>query len=171
MIGNLEKLMAHILADEGGYVNNQKDPGGATKYGITLSTLRAWRGKPTDKQDVKALTIAEATDIYRANYWNVIHGDELPTGVDYTVLDYAVHSGVVKAAKVLQAAVGASIDGKVGPMTVRSAQEAEALKVINEICDGRVSFLMGLHTFPTFGKGWIRRVKRVRSIALQMVIA
>ena len=43
--------------------------------------------------DVKALTKAEAGQIYRKNYWDVIKGDQLPPGVDYAVFDFAVNSG------------------------------------------------------------------------------
>jgi lysozyme family protein len=60
------QIQSYILASEGGYVDHKDDPGGATNMGITFNTLKAWRGKPVTKQDVRNLTKKEALDIYEA---------------------------------------------------------------------------------------------------------
>lgn len=65
---NAEALLDDILRREGGYVDDPNDLGGATKYGVTLQTLAAYRGKPTTKDDVRELTEDEARAIYRAQY-------------------------------------------------------------------------------------------------------
>jgi lysozyme family protein len=143
--------LAHVLASEGGYVDHPADPGGATKFGITLKTLSAWRGAPVSKADVKALTKTEAGAIYRARYWDKIAADDLPAGLDLAVFDLAVNSGVARAKAFLQ---------EIG------VGEAQAL--INALCDRRLAFLKGLSTWPVFGKGWGRRVVAVRKAALAM---
>jgi lysozyme family protein len=46
----------------------------------------------------------------------------------------------------------------------------EAVEVINGICNARLAFLRGLPTWPTFGRGWERRVEDVRQQAKAMVV-
>ncbi|HMO74102.1 MAG TPA: glycoside hydrolase family 108 protein [Sphingopyxis sp.] len=159
--------LPHVLKHEGGYVNHPKDPGGATNKGITQKTYDSWRDrKETPRQSVRLITDAEVSAIYRRDYWDAIKGDDLPPGVDYCVFDFAVNSGIDRAARYLQNAVGASADGKIGPATVAAARSLGAAAIINHICDARMSFLRGLRTFPTFGKGWTARVTDVRVKAL-----
>lgn len=159
--------LPHILKHEGGYVNHPKDPGGATNKGIIQSTYDSWRdrqGKP--RQSVRNITDAEVAAIYRRDYWDAIKGDDLPAGVDYCVFDFAVNSGINRAARYLQGAVGVEQDGKIGPATIAAVKDKDPTRIINEICNSRMAFLRGLSTFPTFGKGWTRRVEEVRAKAL-----
>lgn len=165
---NYQAVMAEIYKHEGGYVDHPKDPGGATNMGITFNVLKAWRGKPITKDDVKKLTKAEAGLIYEANYWNKIKGDSLPIGVDLAVMDPAVNSGVSRGAKWLQAALGVKQDGEIGPATLKALEGKHPDVIINTICDVRMGFLRGLKTWPTFGKGWTSRVESVRKKALAM---
>lgn len=164
--GTFAKAMPHVFSEEGGYVDHPKDPGGATNMGITLATLSAWEGRRVSKAEVKALTKAKATDIYRENYWNKVSGDDLPAGVDYATLDFAIHSGPARAVKMLQKVVGVDQDGVIGAKTLAAVRKMAADRIINELCDARLAWLKGLGTFSTFGKGWTSRVSRVRSRAL-----
>ena len=157
-----------ILAHEGGYSDHPADPGGATNLGITRATLAAWRGVPVSKDDVRALTRAEAEAIYRAKYWAAVKADDLPAGVDYAAFDYAVNSGPGRAAKALQRAVGEAQDGILGPRTMAAAKAAEPDRVIIAICDGRLAYLQSLPGWVTFGGGWGRRVREVKDAALRM---
>ncbi len=164
--GTFAKAMPHVFSEEGGYVDHPKDPGGATNMGITLATLSAWEGGKVSKAEVKALTKSKATDIYRENYWNKVAGDDLPAGVDYATLDFAIHSGPARAVKMLQKVVGVDQDGVIGAKTLAAVRKIAADRIINELCDARLAWLKGLGTFSTFGKGWTSRVSRVRSRAL-----
>lgn len=166
--GNLERVMPHIFAHEGGYVDHPKDPGGATNMGITFATLKAWRGKPITKADVRTLKRAEATEIYRVKYWDAIKGDSLPSGIDYATLDFAVNSGVSRAKKFLQRALNVKDDGIIGKHTLAVAQTSNAEEIVHRICGARLAYLTGLKGWDTFGKGWQRRVADVRNIALQL---
>ena len=65
---DIEGMTAEIVRREGGFVNDPDDPGGATKYGVTNHTLRALRGRAT-VDDVKALTEAEAVEIFKGQYF------------------------------------------------------------------------------------------------------
>lgn len=169
---NFTRIMPRIFAEEGGYSNNPKDPGGATNLGITARTLGAWRGGGTaSPAAVKALTKDEATAIYRAQYWNAIMGDQLPAGVDYAVMDFAVNSGSARAAKALQKAIGCTQDGHIGMQTVAASKGLSAAIVAEKVCDIRLAFLKSLPTWGTFGKGWAARVARVRAFAVAMAQA
>ena len=160
-----------MLRHEGGYVDHVRDPGGATNRGITLQTLRDWRGKSVTKADVQNLTEAEAILIYEANYWNRINGDNLPYGVDFAVMDFAVNSGVSRAAIFLQEIVGVAPDGKIGPLTLEAVHKWDSVKLIEKLCANRLAFLKRLSTWDTFGKGWSRRVSEVLHLAKDMAIA
>lgn len=160
------KAMPHVFTEEGGYVDNPRDPGGATNLGITISTLSAWEGRKVSKAEVKALNKAKATSIYRANYWSKIDGDALPAGVDYAVFDFAINSGPARAVKFLQRIVGVAQDGVVGAKTLAAVHKMSADRIINALSDNRIAWLKTLGTFKDFGKGWLARVGRVRTRAL-----
>jgi lysozyme family protein len=81
------------------------------------------------------------------------------------VFDYGVNSGIGRAARVLQRLLGLPDDGIVGPRTLAAAACADALRLIDAICDERLAFLQGLRTWPVFGNGWGRRVREVRAAA------
>lgn len=162
------KSIPLVLAHEGGYVDHPRDPGGATNLGITINTLRAYRGRPVTKDDVKNLTRKEAEAIYRKNYWQPIKGDDLPAGLDYAMFDYAVNSGVSRAVKELQRIVGVKQDGVMGVQTLAAVNARGAQDLINALCTRRLAFLKSLRTWPTFGKGWNRRVLGVRGNAMLM---
>jgi lysozyme family protein len=162
---SFEAALPHLFRHEGGYADHPRDPGGATKYGVTRTTLAAWRGANVTKTDVRRLTREEAGAIYKARYWDAVRGDDLPAGVDYCVFDAAVNSGPGRAAKWLQAAVRVSQDGVIGPKTLAAAAKRDPRALIDDVCDVRLSFLRGLSSFSVFGRGWERRVGDVRRIA------
>ena len=171
MKSNFQKVMPYIFSEEGGYVDNPADPGGATNMGITIATLSAWKGRRVSPEDVQNLTRATATEIYQAQFWNKIDGNDLPPGIDYAVFDFAVNSGPGRAAKMLQGVLGVPEDGVIGAKTVAAANMRSAGEIINALCDARASWLKSLSTASTFGKGWLARVERVRNRAFALAAA
>lgn len=153
-----EASLARVLAVEGGYAEHRADSGGATKYGITRRRLAQHRGRAVSKSEVRALTTAEATVIYRAMYWDALRGDELPAGIDHAVFDFAVHSGVPRAVRALQRAVGVAEDGRIGPATLAAARKADAELALARLCADRLAFMTGLSAWGTFGRGWSARL-------------
>ncbi len=165
----LEALLRH----EGGYVNHPDDPGGHTNLGITLATLTSWRrrqGKPDPTvQALKSLSRDEAAQIYRWQYWDMIKGDSLPSGLDYAVFDFAVNSGPARAARFLQKIVGASADGVIGVNTLAALDGAGSPSfVIAKLCEDRLVWLKTLRHWSQFGRGWSRRVEEVCATAKAM---
>jgi len=167
-VENFGESLTRVLKHEGGWSDHPKDPGGATNRGITLATLSTWRGRKVTKAEVKALTVEEAGAIYRANYWNVVKGDDLPAGVDFAVFDFAVNSGPARAARHLQALVGTAADGVIGPKTLAAVKAKDPKDLVRSLTRSRLDFLSRLDTWPIFGKGWRARVLDVEKAALAM---
>lgn len=163
-----DDALRRLLAHEGGYSNHPADPGGPTKYGITLSVYRRYAKPDATPADVRAMTVTDAKAIYRARYWNALRCDELPAGVDYAVFDYGVNSGVARAARVLRHVVGAARGQGVDAAVLAAVRRREARTLINAICDERLAFLKRLKTWAVFGRGWSRRVAEVRAAALAL---
>ena len=163
---NFQAALARILVYEGGRANNPKDPGGKTNYGITQSTYNAWRRaqKNLGNADVYAITHAEVAEIYEREYWDRIHGDALPSGLDLAVFDGAVNSGVGTSIMWLEGALGLSTDGSIGSKTLAAIPD-DYVHVIDDMLQRRLGSLQRLRTYRTFGKGWHARIANVRKIA------
>lgn len=147
---NFDKSLSFTLRWEGGYVNDPHDPGGETKFGISK------RAYP--KVDIKNLTEEKAKEIYKKDYWDKVKGDDLPIGVDTMVFDAAVNSGVGASAKWLQACLGVTVDGDIGPKTLAAVAKTNHKDLILSLGDHRISFLRRLKTWSRFGAGWTNRV-------------
>lgn len=169
MTGNFDNVLKFVLSDEGGFSNDPRDPGGGmTNLGVTKRVWEAFVGHPVDETAMRALTPADVAPLYRQNYWNRVHCDDLPVGVDYAVMDCAVNSGTSRAARTLQRACGVADDGAIGPETIDAVNAADPVTLIDNICGQRLAFLQSLPTFDTFGRGWTARVQRVKTASAQM---
>ena len=113
-----DKLLAH----EGGYVNDRRDPGGETKYGISK---RAYPG-----EDIANMTVERAREIYARDYWGPAGCDAMPDGAKLQVFDMAVNSGVKTAIKTVQLAIEETPDGVLGPKTLMAIQSMPAPRFI-----------------------------------------
>lgn len=129
----VRELAIEIVAREGGFVDDPDDPGGMTKYGVTLETLRRLGldltgDGATDAQDIRRLSRAEAVDIYMEHYFRRPGLGALPEVLQPAVFDMQVNSGT-NAVKILQrlcTEMGFPCveDGAIGPATIRAAQLA-----------------------------------------------
>jgi lysozyme family protein len=137
MTQTVRQIAEAIVAREGGFVNDPDDPGGATKHGVTIGTMKALGldltkdGKVT-VEDVKALTQAQAVDIYIRHYFEKPGIASLPAALQATVFDMQVNAGA-NAVKILQRTLTAlgfpcAVDGDIGPGTIRAAQTAVETK-------------------------------------------
>lgn len=143
-----------VLKHEGGYVNDPADPGGETIYGISKRHHpEAWaNGRPTK---------AQASLIYRRDYWDRLHCDELPAPVAVLLFDTAVNCGNKRAVQFLQRAISVADDGALGPVTIGRCQTMDAHTIAQQLAEQRMAHYRGLSTFGRFGKGWSRRVDDV----------
>jgi lysozyme family protein len=148
---NFDQAFERVIGHEGGYVNDPRDPGGETKYGISK------RAYPN--VDIKNLTLAQAKQIYKRDYWDKCHGDNLPDDVRFDMFDFAVNAGITAAIKVMQRALNVADDGIWGPKTTAAARAAAASpQYLDKRFNGfRLKHYTSLKNFDTFGRGWVNR--------------
>jgi len=131
----VHQIATEIVAREGGYVNDPDDPGGATKYGVTIHTMRRLgldltRDGRISIADVQALSRAQAVDIFITHYFERPKVVNLPETLHATVFDMYVNAGA-NAVRILQRLLVemgnvVGVDGGIGPQTVAAAQTAYA---------------------------------------------
>ena len=164
------RALKAVLVHEGGRVDDPRDNGGRTAYGVTQRVYDGYRRRQKrEPRDVYEMSQAERDSIYRQQYWNAVKGDELPSGLDYVCFDGAVNSGPGQSIKWLQRALGprytGKVDGVMGAITLDAIDahpDHDAL--IGAICDRRMAFLKRLKTWKHFKNGWTSRVAQVREI-------
>ena len=151
-MGDFHRCIDRILAEEGGLSNHAADPGGLTQYGISQ------RSYPT--LDIAALTLDDAKALYRRDYWNCLHGDQLPSGLDVLLLDCAINQGPVTAIKLLQRALRIREDGIIGPETLNAAAAAMPGLLDTFAAERALRYELNPNE-ATFGRGWYRRLLRM----------
>lgn len=132
-MSNFDRAFQFLIGEEGGYVNDPKDPGGETKYGISK------RAYPSE--DIKSLTLDRAKHLYKRDYWDRIDGDNRPWNEALCMFDCAVNMGVTRARE---------LDRGMAKREYEVLYQAE-----------RALYYAKLKTFPRFGRGWMRRLIRV----------
>jgi lysozyme family protein len=157
---NFDQAFDALLEHEGGYSDHAADPGGKTRYGITEVVARShgYRG------DMRELPLDAARLIYRAAYWDAVRADELPAAIRYAVFDGAVNSGVRQSVRWLQRAVDAVDDGVIGPATFAAVKRHDPEVLLRRILARRLTFMVALPTWPSFGRGWARRIASMMEV-------
>lgn len=155
-----DEIIDRILTEEGGYVNDPVDPGGATNFGITQATLSEVRGHPADAVEVAALTEADARAIYLQRYIVEPGFDNVLDGkLRWLLVDCAVNNGRGRAVRWLQNAIGVKADGVLGPQTI--GRLAIAPSPYYKVCAERVRAYARLvvqnHPLVKFLAGWMNR--------------
>ena len=172
---NFFTCLGFTLKEEGGYVDNPADPGGATNMGITLATYRQW----SDNPDLGALQVQDMSErtarvIYRSLYWNPLRADALPAGVDLSVFVMGVNAGIWGSARLLQRSIGFSgdeVDGCIGPETLGVVVKCDPRTLVDDLARRQTAYYEALSDFATFGHGWLNRVGARHRAALQMIDA
>jgi len=139
-----------LIGHEGGHVDHPDDPGGETKYGISK------RSYP--EVNIAGLTLDEAKAIYRADYWDRVRADELPSELRFLLFDAAVNAGVAQSIKWLQRAVGARDDGVIGPITLAAIADSNPHQISSNFLGQRLKHMTDLRHWDQFGRGWARRI-------------
>lgn len=169
MLDNWNDSFKHLLVSEGGFVNHPSDPGGMTNLGVTKKVWDQFIGHESDEAEMRSLTPEMVAPLYKKNYWDACRCDELPTGLDYLVFDFAVNAGPGRAIKTLQSAVGVTPDGGFGPRTLEAVMTHSMNELVDKFSESKLGFYKALPTFATFGKGWTNRVASVKAQAESML--
>ena len=157
-----DEIIEVVLKHEGGYVNDPKDPGGETNFGI------AKRSHPD--VDIKNLTEEEAKEIYKKHYWDGNKVESLPDDLWHIYFDMCVNQGKSRAVKILQRAANAvgtelKVDGGLGPKTIAAVQRLEGAKGLRRVRAYRVKYYADLVTckpdLEKFYFGWFNRAVEV----------
>ncbi|KAI98986.1 hypothetical protein CN11_03260 [Haemophilus influenzae] len=151
---SFKQIFDRLIGHEGGYVDDPRDPGGETNWGVTKRTAQAngYTGA------MKTMTRQQAYEIYRRAFWLRYNCEQMPDAVAYQFFDAAVNHGVGNASRMLQRAVNVADDGIIGNMTIAAIKKMAISDVIMRLNAERLEFYCKLGTFATFGKGWVRRV-------------
>ncbi len=147
-----ESAVAFVLKAEGGYVNDPADAGGETNYGISK------RAYPD--LDIKALTEQQAKDIYFEDYWLRCRCDDMPAYIAAAVFDTAVNMGQRTAIKFLQQALGVTVDGIIGPVTLSGTYQKSPDELLPDFLSyrsKRYHELASKGQNSRFIRGWLKR--------------
>ena len=154
MLTEFNEIIEVVLHHEGGYVNDPKDPGGETNFGI------AKRSHPD--VDIKNLTKDGAKEIYKEHYWDKNKVESLPEQLRHIFFDMCVNHGKSRGVKILQRAANAkgknlNVDGGLGPKTIAAMDGVE----LDRVRAYRIKYYADLVTrkpdLEKFYYGWFRR--------------
>jgi lysozyme family protein len=135
---------------EGGYVNDPRDPGGETNFGISK------RAYP--KVKIADLTEEDAIEIYKRDYWDAAGCDDLPPKVAVAVFDAAVNQGVGIAKRLLQRAARVTADGIIGPKSLKAIQGVDEDELVVQYLGWRLRRYAFTANASTYMRGWANRV-------------
>lgn len=168
-MSSFELAIPTILRHEGGYVNNAADPGGATNYGVSLRWLKGQglagdidHDGDVDINDIKAMTVTEATAIYRQFWWDkYLYGNIVAQMVATKVFDMSVNLGPPRAHKMVQQIIGVNQDGILGPKSFQEINAASNLSLLTRLQEIQATFYRSLVASnparQQFLAGWLNR--------------
>lgn len=172
-MASFDAFFPTLLKHEGGFVNDPVDPGGATNKGVTMKTFQSYAkqylGIEPTLENLKALTDAQAANIYKPLYWDEVRGDEIELQeLANIVFDFQVNAGG-SASKLLQSVIndlGAApplkVDGDIGPGTMSALKSLDQKEVYRRYKQGRIDYYEDLvakrPALGKFLKGWLIRV-------------
>ncbi|HHF0477235.1 TPA: glycoside hydrolase family 108 protein [Haemophilus influenzae] len=149
-----QQIFDRLIGHEGGYVNDPRDPGSETNWGVTKRTAQAngYTG------NMKTMMRQQAYEIYYRAFWLRYNCEQMPDAVAYQFFDAAVNHGFGNASRMLQRAVGVLDDGIIGKYSLEAINRnpiSDTLMVLN---GERLNFYIRLNNFDRYGKGWVNRV-------------
>lgn len=161
-----------VLKNEGGFVNNPLDKGGATNWGITQKVYEAWKGRPVTVTEMKNMPRSDAIAIYKKNYWDKVGGDAIKFySVALTIFDQAVNRGISAAVKQAQRVAGVNQDGAIGAQTIAAINktpESEFLNLFLKESEAAYKTIVSRNpSQEVFLKGWLKRVDHLRADAMK----
>ena len=167
------KALNIIMEHEGGYSNDKNDPGGVTKYGISLRYLKDQGididgDHDSDCDDIKNMTKQNASDIYKKYWWDKYKYNAIQNlTVATKIFDLSVNMGASAAHKIVQNAINdlitkpIAVDGILGNKTrdfLNSLPEEDLMDNIRSLAAKRYEYIAAKNPkLKVFLKGWLHR--------------
>lgn len=165
MSADFNTAVEFVFKHEGGLSYHPDDPGGLTNFGISQ------RAYPN--LNIRALTIDQAREIYRRDYWERCRCADLPSALGFLLFDSAIQHGASTAILTLQRALKVKSDGIIGPVTLSAAASTLLLESIPEFVARRSLLYARRYAvdtmIDTFGLGWFRRLAAAHQAALKLI--
>lgn len=163
---NFDEAVNLILKWEGYISDHPSDPGGLTKWGISLRFLKMIGFDVTgdsriDKADIRALTIEQVKSLYKTYFWNFCDCDKMPYPIALCVFDCAVNQGPGRSIKFLQKAIDTKADGDFGPKSRQALAKSDINTTIYRFMARRAMHYTSLPSLLVFGLGWFRRLSDI----------
>ena len=155
MLKTFDEIIEQVLEHEGGYVDDPTDSGGQTKYGISK------RAYPDE--DIKALTVERAKELYKRDYWDRFKVANLPDRIRHIYFDMCVNMGGGRATKILQEACNnknsykIDVDGGIGKNTIKASANLEDFRLRAYRVMFYAELVMKKPEQMKFWVGWFRR--------------
>jgi len=172
LAASFQTYLPLLLQVEGGYQNHPNDPGNFNSLGQNVGTnkgisARFYEGiinRPPTVADMKAITTAQATQMYRQYFWNPVRADEINSqAVANTIVDHHVNSGqgVRLAQQVLNNRFGKKlkVDNSMGPLTLAAINSVHESNFVPAYNQARADFYATLNNSPSFLAGWLKRLE------------
>ena len=161
-MSNFDNAFDRVIGHEGGFTDDPLDRGNwtsgtcnvgkcnGTKYGLAAMTY------PT--LDIRNLTLSQAKDIYKRDWWDKLGMDKYPPALSYQMFDAAINHGSGRAIQFLQKAVGTTADGVIGPKTLTAVYSKDKNDLLLLFLAERLQYFTEVKTWKTYCTGWTRRV-------------
>ena len=151
---------------EGGYVNDKDDAGGCTMMGVTIATFRKYYGKDKTCADLKKITDEQWFEIFKKGYYDKAKCSQIDNdSISLLVCDMCWGSGPVTAIKKIQACLGCTVDGKVGPQTLGALNGPNQLVIFKRLWNMRYVWLNNIAKVGNNKKwlrGWLNRLGDIK---------
>lgn len=161
-MNTFERFFDRLIGHEAGFSSDTKDPGnwtgGKVGVGVCRGTKFGIAANTYPDLDIKNLTLDQAKAIYKRDWWDALDAEKINSAIVYQMWDFAINSGMSTAKRELQRAVDVATDGKIGAITIAKINLMELNDVLMRYNANRLYYMTCLSTWPTHGKGWVRRV-------------
>ncbi|MCM1497258.1 MAG: hypothetical protein NC124_02210 [Clostridium sp.] len=160
-MSKFEKCIKYILDAEGGLVDDPKDSGGITKYGVSLRAYKNAYPEAT-KDTIRNLTVEQAKQFYETFYWIESGAEHLPLPVALLVFDTAVNCGTIVPKRMLQRVLKVTADGVIGPKTLAALNKMDVNDIICGFTAERIMYYDGLCTSTESDTAQKKQIKLIR---------
>jgi lysozyme family protein len=171
-MADFEGFAGKVLRLEGGFVNHPADKGGATKYGVILSTWKQYgydkdKDGDIDAEDIRLLSEDDAKYIAKKVFWDFFQGDFIVNqSIAEFIVDWGYNSGRVTVAKKLQRLLNVAADGLIGVQSLNAINIADQQNLFDVLKVARRVFVDNIVAQrpdqSVFHKGWVNRINSFR---------